>query len=138
MKFFVKRVGNVLVADGDDSADAMRELPAGKVLSAEVKQPRNVQFHRLFWALCKRIGDGVGADAEQIATVFKLSTGHYDVVVSKTHGEIRVPKSISFASLDQQGFSAFFEKCVQTAFLEWGIEPAAVNDLIGPKTEKTR
>lgn len=136
MKLFVKRVGNVLVADGADCADALRTLPAGKLLTAEIKQSRNIQHHRLFFALCKRIGDGVGVDADNIATVFKLATGHYTLVKSKRHGELKIPKSISFSRLDQTGFRTFFDECVRVAFEEWGIEASALSDLLDPKTER--
>lgn len=135
---YVKRVGNTLVPDGDESVSAITSVPFGKSLKAEIKMQRNVQHHRLFFAMCKRIGDGCGIDAEKIATVFKIATDHYDVVVSKRHGEIRVPKSISFAKMDQTQFREFFERCVQTAYNEWRIDPADLADLLEPKTEKTR
>lgn len=135
-KLFLKRVGFYLVPDGDESVSALAGLPLGKSFMAEVKQPRNVQHHRLFWAVCKRIGDGVGRDAEQIATVFKLATGHYEVIRSKHHGELRIPKSISFGRMGQDEFREFFDRCVAVALSEWGIEPEALADLIDPKTER--
>lgn len=132
---FVRRIGNVLVADGDESISALSAIPFGKSLKAEIKQPRNSAFHRLFFAVCKRIGDGVGKDAEQIATVFKLATGHYDVIHSKTYGELKIPRSISFAKMEETDFRKFYEKCIVVAFEEWRIEPEALADLINPKTE---
>lgn len=132
---FVRRVGNALHADGDESISEMLSLPFGKPLRAEVKMPRNPDFHRLYFALCKRIGDGIGQDAEAISAVFKYATGHYDTVRTKSYGEIKIPRSISFARLDNIGFREFFNKCVQVALSEWGIEASAISDLIDPKTE---
>ncbi len=132
---FLRRVGNALFADGDESISELLSLPFGKTLKAEIKQSRNVQFHRLYFALCKRIADGVGRDAEEISTVFKFATGHVDQIHSKTYGYIKIPKSISFAKLDETAFREFFNHCVQVALTEWGIEPESLADLIDPKTD---
>lgn len=115
---------------------ALLSLPFNKSLRAEVKAPRNPSFHRLYFAICKRIGDGIGKDAESISTVFKYATGHYDVIRTKSYGEVKVPKSISFAKLDETGFRQFFDKCVETALSEWGIEASSLADLIDPRTEQ--
>lgn len=135
-KLFLKRVGFYLVPDGDESVSALAGLPFGKSFMAEVKQPRNVQHHRLFFAICKRIGDGIGRDAEQIVTIFKLATGHYETIRSKNHGELRIPKSIAFGNMSQDDFRIFFDRCVVVALEEWGIEPEALADLIDSKTER--
>ena len=133
---YLKRVGNALLPDGDESVSALSAIPFCKSLKAEIKQPRNPAFHRLFFSICRRIGDGVGCSEEQIATVFKLATGHYDIIRSKRHGELKIPKSISFAAMDDTKFREFFDKCIVVAFEEWGIERAALADLIDCKTEQ--
>lgn len=135
---YVKRVGNTLMPDGDESVAAMASVPFGKSLKAEIKMQRNVAFHRLFFALCKRIGDGVGVDAENIATIFKLATGHYTLVKSKRHGELKIPKSISFAKLDNISFTEFVNKCIRVAYEEWGIDPASLEDLLVPEAQHQR
>lgn len=132
---FLRRTGNALWPDGDESIAALMTLPFSKLLKCEVWLPRNVQFHRLYFAMCKRIGDGIGADAEAISTVFKWATGHYELVKTKSYGEVRMTKSISFAKLDEVSFREFFNKCVDVALTEWGIEADALSDLIDPKTE---
>ncbi len=133
---YLRRVGYTLHADGEESVCELAKLPMNKTLRAEVKQPRNPAFHRLFFALCNRIANGVGRDAEEIATVFKFATNHIDQIHSKTYGYIKVPKSISFAKLDEAGFREFFARCIETAFVEWGLEASAFADLLDPKTEK--
>lgn len=133
---YLKRAGNALFPDGDEAICEMAKLPFGKTLRAEVKQPRNPRFHRLYWALCARIANGVGRDAEEISTVFKFATGHVGQIHSKTYGYIKVPRSISFAKLDNAGFREFFDHCVLVAFTEWGLEAEAFADLLDQKTEQ--
>ena len=132
---YLRRVGNALAPDGDESISAFSALPFAKLLKCKVWQPRNIRAHRLFFAVCRRIGDGIGRDEEQIATVFKLAAGHYETIHSKSYGEIRVPKSIAFDKMDETKFSEFMQKCFEVALQEWGIPPESLADLIDSKTE---
>lgn len=124
--------------EGDDSIAAFSKIPFGKSLKAEVKQPRNPRYHRWFFAICSRIAGGIGSDAETVANVFKFATGHVDIVRTKTYGEIRIPKSISFAQLDDLAFHEFVEKCIQCAYDEWKIDPADLADLLVPCESQSR
>lgn len=137
---WLKRVGNGLFPDAADSDAELAKIPFGKTLQAEVKQPRNVRFHRLYWALVHRIASAVGSEPENISDLLKIETGHCDIVRSKKYGEIRLPKSISFAKMDQAAFSQFFEACLVVVYTNWGIARsdimAALGDLLAPKTEK--
>ncbi len=133
---YLRRVGYTLHGDGEESVCQIGKLALGKTLRAEVKQPRNAAFHRLFFALCHRIGDGIGQDAEAIATVFKLAAGHYDIIRTKSYGDVKVPKSISFAKMDETSFREFFEECIRVAFAEWRLDPMEFSDLLDPKTER--
>lgn len=140
MIIWLKRVGNSLIADGNDSAAEFAKIPFGKVLRAEVKQPRNTAHHRLYWGLCHRIAAAIGSYPENVSDMLKIETGHCDIVRSKKYGEVRLPKSIAFASMDQSAFNEFFERCVIVIYSEWGIARDdvmnAVSDLLAPKTEK--
>lgn len=137
---FVRRVGNALQADGADSFDELLKLPYNKPLKAEVVQSRNLPHHKLFWTLCQRIGASIGVNRENIADLLKIECGHCTIIHSKKYGELRLPKSISFASMSQTDFNTFFEACVNVIYSEWGIERAdvlaSVADLLAPKTEQ--
>ncbi len=133
---YLRRVGYTLHGDGEESVCQIGKLAMGKTLRAEVKQPRNAAFHRLFFALCARIASGIGVESEQIAMVFKIATGHTETIRSKIYGDVKVPKSISFANMDETQFRGFFEECIRVAFTEWGLEPMEFSDLLDPKTER--
>lgn len=135
-EIFLKRVGNALWPDGDESVCELAKLPFGKPLKAEVKQPRNPRFHRLYFALCHRIANGIGSEAEAVSSVFKFATNHVDVIKTKSYGDVKVPKSISFAKLDETSFREFFNRCLVVAFEEWGLDGGAFADLLDSKTEQ--
>ena len=133
---YVRRVGNSLHPDGADCAAVLSKLPFNRLLRVEIKQPRNVQFHRLYWALCARIGDAVGADSENISDLLKIETGHCTLIRSKKYGELRLPASIAFAAMDADGFRDFFDRCVVAIYEQWGISKpdilATIADLLDP------
>lgn len=127
---WLRRVGNSLFPDGDESIAELSKIAFDKSLRCEVKQPRNSQHHKLFWSVCARVASGIGAESDAVCDVLKIATGHYTLIRSKSYGEIKLPKSISFAKMDQTQFRTFFDKCMETIFTEWGIDRNAFSDLL--------
>lgn len=127
------RHGDSIVPDGVESSAVFAHIPFGKPLHVEIKQPRNANHHRLYWALCARIATAIGSKTQNVSDVLKIATGHCEMIRSKKYGVLRLPKSISFASMDQTQFTEFFERCVDTIYSEWGIDPAIVSDLLVPQ-----
>lgn len=122
--FFIRTLHG-LIPDGDAARDCLKGVKVGQAVSVEVTRPRNIQHHRLYWALCSTIADAVGAEAETISDVLKLRTGHVRVIQTK-QGLMRFPKSIAFAQMDQAAFSTFFDKCCEIISAEWlGNLPSA-------------
>jgi len=132
MRFFAQRIGSVLVPEGVDSVEEFEGLPRDKLLRIDAVQSRNIKFHRLYFALCARIGRGVGQSAEWVSDAFKVETGHF-VIAHYGGREILQLKSIAFDKFDQTAFKEFFENCVQIAYREWRIDPADIADLLIPE-----
>lgn len=134
-----KHAGALKAAD-DASAETLAGIKMGEVVSCELKRPRNLQMLRLFWALMQKVAENQThyADAEQVCAAFKIATGHCDYVQT-SHGMVGVPKSISFAKMDQTEFREFFNKALDylTAHVIPGLDRAQlereVNDMIAVK-----
>lgn len=130
------RAGDVLKPADVESAAEFSRLPFAKPVRAEVKLPRNSAHHRLFWLLCTRIANAVGAEVETVSDILKIESGHCVIVGSAKYGEIRLPRSISFKAMDQTEFAKFFDRCLDVIVSNWGIARAdvlaAVEDLIAP------
>jgi len=125
--FFQKTPEGTLRPADDAGAEALQGLKAGAYVYVAVTRPRNIQHHRLYWALCSHIAQAIGASRENVSDVLKLRTGHFTVVQTKTE-RIRLPRSISFAKLDQAEFRTFFEECVKVVCEEFlpGQKPSAL------------
>lgn len=100
--------------DDDSTVDQLQKLKAGEVVRVEYKRPRNVQFHRKFMALVNLVFDNQDkyANREDLLTELKLQVGHYEEHITLGGKVIYQPKSISFASMDNDEFSTFYSKVV--------------------------
>lgn len=118
---FIRTIHGLMPDPDDDRArDILKGAPLGQPIEVEVRRPRNLQFHRLYWKLCSIIAESVPGfhTAENVSDVLKIATGHYTTVHGK-HDVYRLPKSISFAAMDNAQFSEFFERCCQIICGTW-------------------
>ena len=120
---FARSDGHALIPSNRSAMVELEKLPRGIPLRVEATQPRNGKQHRLFWAFCalvaECINDGpVGGewDAERVATLLKLATGHVKTVKLSRKDAARLgvefaalPRSISFAKMDGEAFSKFMD-----------------------------
>lgn len=138
-KLWAMRVGSTLHPADAESAAVLAKFTVGKLVMVEARQPRNGPHHRLFWVMCTRIANAIGAEPENVSDVLKVETGH--CVTVKTKDTIyKFPRSISYASMDQSAFSSFFERCLGVIYSQWGITRpdilSQLEDVLTPKTEQ--
>lgn len=108
---FIRTVSGLQPAD-DSAREMLAGVPIGKMVTARVSRPRNLQHHRLYWALCSAIASSIGAQRENVSDVLKIRTGHVTIVQTKSE-RYRLPRSISFAKMSQDEFNTFFAECTR-------------------------
>lgn len=110
---FVKSLQSLHPAD-DEARTLLRTIGQGEMLSVEIHRPRNVKFHRKFFAMLKIVLDNQDyyKSMDDLLDVCKLSIGHYRTVLASKHGLVKIPSSISFAAMDQPAFEAFYDNAV--------------------------
>ncbi len=84
-----------------------------EVVKVQISRSRNYKFHCKFFAMLGIIltNQEHYQTTDELLNVCKLRIGHVDIVQTP-QGEERWPKSISFASMDETEFSAFYERAV--------------------------
>lgn len=114
-----KMIGGRLEPIDDAGKDALGKVKLGSIVSAEIKRPRNVHFHRKFFAMLNLILQNQEhyQSTDDLLDVCKLRIGHVRVIQTK-NGEVRLPKSISFAAMDEAAFSEFYERAVNWMIAE--------------------
>lgn len=121
MELYAMREGNSLVPADAESAAVLSKFRMGKIIRVEAKQSRSGPRHRLFWVLCTRIANAVDADVDTVADTLKIETGHCTMVRTKTHGVIPLPRSISYAKMDDAQHKDFLERCIKAIYENWAI-----------------
>jgi hypothetical protein len=130
-ELFLRRTLAGFAAADEAAQDAMRSYRLGETYRASVVKPRNLRNHRRYWALvnlCFQNTEGYKSP-DQLHQHLKILAGHCSPVVSKATGETYlIADSISFGSMDETEFQAFWARCI-TAVAEHilpGIEVNAV------------
>lgn len=93
----------------DDAALFFGKTKLGQLITLDGKRPRNLKFHRLFFAILRLISDNSNPHiSEKAALHFAKIAAGIGETVTDSRGETHfIPGSISFGSMDQQAFDAF-------------------------------
>lgn len=132
------RTLNGLSPHDEGGSEALRGITLGAVVRVQVSRPRNLRHHMKYWTLCSKIANAVPGDltAENVSDVLKLKTGHFRIVETTDGDGVieqnRIPRSISFAKMDQAQFSDFYERCILVICEQWlpGMKPSQLRDEI--------
>jgi hypothetical protein len=104
----------------------------GKEMKATFTVPRNYEFHKKFMALV-----GVGYDMadtdlnfEQFRKYCTAGAGYCDFI--EHDGElVAVPRSISFAAMDETEFSRLYQDLLKFICQKWVLDEKQLNQIVG-------
>ena len=120
----------------DDAATAfVGRLKRGELVAVTVTRPRNLAHHRKFWKLMEIVAHNQEhyKSAEEVCAAFKVAIGHCDFVQTK-HGLIGIPRSISFARMNQAAFDVFYDKAIE--YLTTEVVPGLDQDALRAEVEE--
>lgn len=108
-----KHFGSLRPVD-EAGQEALRKLGNGELVMIEVRRPRNIRHHRLFWALMTLVWEQMDTEryptVEDLVAAVKISAG-LRTRIQLPSGEVGfVPGSIAFHRMDQTAFSAFYDR----------------------------
>ncbi|KKN77932.1 hypothetical protein LCGC14_0354970 [marine sediment metagenome] len=117
---FQKTLGGLRPTD-DDGEAIMAGIKIGALVMVEVIKARNLQHHRLFMALVQKVFENQERYEikEHMLTALKVALGHCDTIIAKDGNPAYIPKSISFAKMDQTAFNAFYNRAVDIVIRHW-------------------
>ena len=107
-----KHLGSLRPAD-EQCETWLGKIANGDCIMVDARKPRNIQHHRKLFALLNLVVENIDQSitVEMLLGIIKLRTGYCDVIQT-AKGEIALPKSIAFESMDQTQFSEFYDKAV--------------------------
>ena len=109
--YFKKGLGGVLVPTTEADREWLLSLPHDEVLSGAFSRPRNYKFHKKFFAMLGVIAHNSSYSVDDLLSVFKYRLGIGKWLKTRS-GDIWQEGSISFAKMNQDEFSAFYQKAV--------------------------
>jgi len=120
---FRKHFGSLVPDEASDPAavEWLRTIKHGSFVTIErPKKPRNVAHHRKFFAMLKLVYDNQEyyRSMDDLLNVCKLAIGHCDQIATKKFGVVSLPKSLSFANVDQHEFEALYDAAVHWVLSE--------------------
>lgn len=106
--------------------EAMGALRFGSMYKADFKKARNPQHNGKAFVLIKLIFDNQEKyeNIEDLRTELKLQCGSYYHHVRSDGKVIYIPKSWSFADMDQTEFEELYDRLIDVAVEQWGLEEA--------------
>lgn len=111
MRLWFHKSGRGLLPSDDTSGNLLARMTAGECLEFQVLRPRSVQWHRMYFGLCRVIGENQDPprDEDSIDAELRVRAGHYDVVLVDER-EVRVPKRIAFHALTGDEWAELWPK----------------------------
>lgn len=125
MKFNVVNTMQGLVPAQDADFETKRKLRIGEVYQVSIKQLRNYEFHKKYFALIncaweyqnERVQTHFKESVELFRKTVEVSAGHCDLVYSIERKEwVEVPKSIAFDKLKETDFQDLYERVKNVLF----------------------
>lgn len=109
-----KTLGGSLQPIDDQGRAVIAKLGRGEVVAMTMRRPRNVGHHRKLFALLSLIHENQSRypTVEDLLDAIKIYIGHCTTITLRDGRTGYVPKSISFAQMDQAGFETFWDRIV--------------------------
>lgn len=94
--------------------EALADIPQNELVRVTIKRPRNVQHHRKFFALINAIfpHQTLYPTEEALLAAMKVALGFGQQVKLPDGRVIVIPRSISFAKMDQKSFAEFYDRAL--------------------------
>ena len=110
----VKIQNNYLAPSLPTDVEKLSKWKLGEVLRAKINKPRNIKFHRKYFALLNVAFDNQDkyTNFEDLRVEVQLKCGWYQEHVTTKGQIVYVPKSIAFSKMDEIEFSELYDKAI--------------------------
>lgn len=109
-----KRMSSLIPID-DASKEALGSIGQGELVRVKISRPRNLGHHRKFFSMLQLVFENQERfpTLDHLLTAVKIEAGLYEDAPIDLNGRlIYIPKSISFAKMDQATFDDFYHRAI--------------------------
>jgi len=111
MQLYAQIKNGKIIPEYNSDYDKLAKLRNNETYRIEIKQPRNIAFHRKFFALVNMVYENQDLfnNPDELRYFLIMKAGYYKRVSTPT-GEMFLPLSISFAKMDETEFSELYSR----------------------------
>lgn len=118
-----------LIPTDEESHALVAKMGDGECVEVKVVRPRSIQWHRMYFGICREIGQNQDPerDEDSIDAELRVLAGHFDVMYVGRH-QVRIPKRIAFDKLTADEWSHLWlslETAIRTRFGDEYLREAA-------------
>jgi hypothetical protein len=116
----------------DSDVERAKKIPLNEPICYLWSKPRNLKFHKKFFGLLNMVFENQEqyTNVDHLRKDLTIEAGFYDVRYDLHGIEVREPKSISFAKMDDNEFSEFYNRVVDVVVKWLGVDKQDVLDNI--------
>ena len=113
----------------DSDYEEKRKLKIGEVYQCDVKKPRNYEFLKKFFALIRLGAENtpLNMPQEPYRAYVTMKAG-YAEVFDTPGGKMALPKSISFAKMDDNEFAGLYQDVIQVIITDIGADQQMIEE----------
>ena len=117
---FRKHLGALRPAD-PEAEEALLKVANDSLVTVEMKRGRNLPHMRLFFALMRLVFDNQDRydNLHALRGAITIALGYFEIVTLPDGSVGAMPRSISFAKMDQTEFDVFFNDAVELVCKRW-------------------
>lgn len=118
-----------LIPTDEESHALVAKMGDGECVEVKVVRPRSIQWHRMYFGICREIGQNQEPerDEDSIDAELRVLAGHFDVMYVGKH-QVRIPKRIAFEKLSADEWAHLWlslETAIRTRFGDEYLREAA-------------
>jgi len=119
----IKQQDNSFKLFTDTDLEESKKIKVGEIYVYEYKKPRNLKFHRKFFALIKLLFDNqeVYQDIEDLRQDLTIAAGYYTIRQDMHGNDVPKPMSISFSSMDEHQFNNLYNDIIDVIVVKFNF-----------------
>jgi hypothetical protein len=126
----VKQFDNSFKVAYESDYEKLKKIKAGKTVKCKITMPRNVMFHRKFFALINMVYQNQERynNIDDLREQLTIEAGYYKTVNNMQGEPQRKALSISFASMDEAQFTDYYSKVLDCIVLYFHFDKQLIID----------
>jgi len=131
MKLYARNTLSGLVPLWPSDYDQKRKLKIGEDYEVTIKRPRNIQFHRKFFALINvgHQNTKLEMPVDEYRKYVTIKAGYYNSYVTPK-GAFITAQSINFGSMDEDTFSELYDRVIDVIIKDIGATQQQIEEEI--------